>query len=239
MRERGATAREEPRPRELEKAGTSNEARASGPTVEGEEGDLSPLSEKGLAKSPSVTGFAWQADRSPESPGREVSQRTDRLWPDRREPTLETSKVGSRGASRTDATSRRGLRGNPVDDAVHSAPRRVHAVIRRLQVPSTRHRARRFCERGARRRPRSQGGRAPAAPEPSRRRCRGRGESVQDEPDLPATVRSGGKGRPEPGAWHARSPSPKQGRRSGGSTARGDARASCAPTEIGESDLER
>lgn len=50
--------------------------------------------------------------------------------------------------------------------------------------------------------------------------------------------RSGERGRAEPGAWFVGSSLLKQVRRSGGPTARGDARASCAPAEIGEGDLE-
>lgn len=90
-----------------EKAGAPIGAKAPGPTVEGEESDRGPL-RKGLMRSFSVNRAAWHAVTSPESPGGEgfAKGRHRRVRsPRARHP--KQGRHGSRGASRTDATSRR------------------------------------------------------------------------------------------------------------------------------------
>lgn len=113
--------------------------------------------------------------------------------------------TGSRGASRTDATSRR------TNSSLRATERRTGESPRTrctahpvgytssfviCRFRRTRHRARRFCGRWARQRPRSQGGCAPAAPAPRRSRCEGRSESEQGEQrSSPLAIASPGRGR--------------------------------------------
>lgn len=97
---------------------------------------------------------ARHAAKSPESFDEEGPAKGRPSEPDRREPKhREVGARGSWGARETDASSRRArpAKANPA----HRAPHRVHVVEGRLQAPSTKHRAHRFCGRRARRRSRS------------------------------------------------------------------------------------
>lgn len=170
-----------------EKAGAPIGARAPGPIVEGEESDRGPL-RKGSMRSFSVNRAAWHAVTSPESPGGEGFAKGRHRWvrsPRARPPTAREARLQGRFAYRRDVPPGRiRLFGQPSRRTGESPRTRCTAhpvgytssfVICRFR--RTRHRARRFCERWARQRPRSQGGCAPAAPAPRRSRCEGRSES--------------------------------------------------------------
>lgn len=155
----------------------------------------------------SVNRAAWHAVTSPESPGGEGFAKGRHRWvrsPRARHPTAREARLQGRFAYRRDVPPGRiRLFGQPSRRTGESPRTRCTAhpvgytssfVICRFR--RTRHRARRFCERWARQRPRSQGGCAPAAPAPRRSRCEGRSESEQGKQRFsPLAIASSGRGR--------------------------------------------
>lgn len=146
---------------------------------------------------------ARHAAKPPESLDEEDLAKGRPSEPDRRERAPRESVArGSRGARETDASSHRArsARANPV----HRTPRRVHVVVRRLQAPSTKHRALRFCGWCARRRSRSSRRSCSRDREPSRSRCEAENRSEQVR--LEASPPSGGIERSQARGSRGRGP---------------------------------